>query len=354
MASKNVRLLIVDDSSFMRKVISDLLKEVPFIDIVGEAKDGKEALKKARKLKPAVITMDYKMPELNGLEATKLIMETKDYSPGIIIFSAYTEDGIREAFRGLRMGAIDFIAKPDGEFSPDLDTVKQELIDKIKIAANAYFHTITKDLDTSLRPRIQKKLSKKPELIILGASTGGPPVLEKILKGIDPGIKTPILVVQHMPQKFTSVFAELVNKGAKINIKQAEEGEEIIAGNCYIAPSGSHMKVEVFDDLGSGIKNIVHLSKESKVSGYRPSIDVLMESAVSSYHDKVLGIILTGMGSDGLKGSLKIHENGGHIIAQSLQSAVIESMPSSVINAGICDEILSPQEITNIINSSCS
>ncbi|PLX27052.1 chemotaxis response regulator protein-glutamate methylesterase [Candidatus Parcubacteria bacterium] len=351
MANEKIKLLIVDDSAFMRNLVRELLADEKYIDIVDEAKNGEEAIKKAKELKPAVIIMDYKMPIKNGLEATEEIMKTKDYSPGIVIFSAYTEDGIKEGFHSLRVGAIDFIAKPDGSKESELRTIKAKLILKIKVAANAFIHAKTKDLTSDPLLPNETKIKNNIQVVVIGASTGGPPVVERIIKGINSNFKGVLLVVQHMPEKFTSIFAELTNKESEIEVKQAEESEELKPGTCYIAPSGQHMKIEKQEDDTGEIKKIIHLTREPKVSGYRPSIDVLMNSVSKIYKEESLGIILTGMGSDGLKGSINMHDNGAYIIAQSLQTAVIESMPSSIINAGVADEVLSPREISNRINS---
>jgi two-component system chemotaxis response regulator CheB len=344
-----IRVLVVDDSYFMRRVIRDLLNTDSAIEVVGEARDGLEAVKLVQELNPHVVTMDYNMPKMDGAKATEKILKSDGPHPAIIVLSAHTKDGIQKTFKSLNVGAVDFIAKPSGELSIDIEKVKGELLQKIKIASDA---------KVQISEKIQEKSPKKkrgpireytPQVVVIGASTGGPPILEKILSGIPNKIDAAIFVVQHMPTNFTGDFAKFINKNVNIKVTVAKEGEVIKPGLCYIAPGGYHTVIEIQEENEVSEK-LFHLNKEPYVNGYRPSIDVLMKSCARKFGKKTVGIILTGMGKDGIEGMRAINAAGGYTIAQSLDTAVIDSMPKAVVDAGIAHDILSPDNIIKKIN----
>ena len=337
-----IRVLIADDSFFVRNLIRAILEKESDIFIVGEARDGQEAVAMAVKLKPNVITMDFNMPEMNGEEATIKIFENLAEPPAIIMFSAKTQEGAEETLRCLKAGVVDFLAKPSGEVSMNLDSIEILLLEKIRIAARAKVRR--PGMYRSNRVRDQKLRHFQPKIIIIGSSTGGPPVVEYILTSLPPNLNMPILVVQHMPEKFTRFFAERLNRIAPIFVKEGNEGDILEAGHCYVAPGGWHM--EIGTSKGS---NIIRLSKSDAYFGLRPAINNTLVSAVKIFSGSVLGIILTGMGSDGTLGMEMVKNNGGVSIAQDPETAVVDSMPMSIIKRGLADEILTPQEIVESI-----
>lgn len=345
---KRIRVLIVDDSFFMRKLIADLLESDSSIEVIGDAKDGAEAVEAVKRLKPDVVTMDLHMPEMDGISAIKTILSDDDYRPAIIMLSAHTTDGAEETLKGLSAGAVDFILKPSGELSFDIKYVQEELIEKIKIAAKANVQKIVKEPVAVSTAKIHKSCAGK--IVVIGASTGGPPVIDRIVSSFAEDFCLAVLIVQHMPAKFTPSFASMLNKKAGISVKEAEEGEVIEPGVCLLIPGGSHGVVEIRKD-GDLEEKIIHLNKELPVNGYRPSIDVLMKSVAEKYKNNTIGIILTGMGNDGMEGMRAIRNNGGYTIVQSLETAVITSMPNSVLSINCADEALSPGEIIEKLKS---
>ncbi|MDA2921773.1 chemotaxis response regulator protein-glutamate methylesterase [Patescibacteria group bacterium AH-259-L07] len=344
--NNTIKVLIVDDSFFMRKLLRELLNSDAEIEVVGEAKDGVMAIEEAARLKPDVITMDYNMPKMDGAEATEKILSGSEPLPVVIMLSAYVREEAEEAFKSLRAGAVDFVLKPSGELSLDIDKVKQEIITKIKVAARAHVrkHKVLKIKARKKKPR--KETAAKA--VIIGASTGGPPVVEDIIAGMPSNFSAAVLVVQHMPEHFTKTFAERLNKVSKIPVKEAEEGDIIKAGRVFIAPGGYHMKIEKMD-TGKVFENVVHLTKELPKHGLRPAIDVLMFSAAHSYVNQTIGVVLTGMGDDGREGMRAIKTVHGHTIVQDPETAVVDFMPKAVIEEGLADEILPPSEIAEKI-----
>ncbi len=348
MAGAKIKVLIVDDSFFMRKLILELLSSDPSIIIVGEAKDGNEAIEMTDQYKPHVVTMDYNMPGMNGAETTAKILQDLDHQPSIIMLSVCTKEGADETLRSLRAGAVDFIAKPSGELSMDIDKVKDELLAKIKVAAEAHIQK-SSEFDKKILS-LAKKSKHASKVVVIGASTGGPPVLEDILTGLPADLKIAILVVQHMPEKFTKNFAERLDNIIAFNTKEAEEGDMIKTGTCLVAPGGKHMLVEIReedDELES--ERIIHLTKEPPILGLRPSIDVLMKTVAHCFGNKTIGIILTGMGIDGTDGMRAIKKAGGYTITQTPETTVVDSMPKSIIKQGLAEEILNPVDITKKI-----
>lgn len=352
-SSEKIKVLIVDDSVFMRKLIGELLLTEKDIEIVGEASNGIEAVKLNDILMPDVVTMDINMPEMDGAMATKTILQKKGNTPAIIIFSAFTEEGVKDTLEGLRLGAVDFVSKPSGEISINIDEIKEELILKIKIAYGARKRRGA-DIDFDYkRSSLARAPFISPEAVVIGASTGGPSVVEKIITSLPTGLNAPIFVIQHMPENFSHNYVLLLNKNATITVKEAQEGEIINNGICIVAAGGRHLVVEDFQEERKEILKITHLTKEPKISGFRPSIDVLMKSVAEKYRDKALGIVLTGMGSDGTNGMRAIKDAGGYTITQSPETATIASMPLSVINRVGPNEILPPEKIIQRIIELC-
>ena len=338
----NIKVLIVDDSFLMRRFLKEILDSDFEIEVVGEARNGEEAYKKAQKLKPDVITMDYQMPDMTGAEVTKKIMTMKSPVPIVIMISAYTKEGAEATLESLRAGAVDFVQKPSGEISLNIDSIKEEVVDRVKIAAKAKLKKLNKDQGES-KKRIKGKIKKDIEAVVIGASTGGPPVVEEILKGLSEELKVSIFIAQHMSRNFTRRFAERLNGESQLDTKEASDGEKVEIGKAYVSPGNSNtlIKRKVFQDNAV----FVQINDASVEDTSTPSIDMLMESVAKTYQGKVMGIILSGMGEDGQKGMAMIKEKGGYCIAQDPSEAVIDSMPESVIEEGTTDEVLLTSEI---------
>lgn len=343
--SDRIRVLIVDDSFFMRKLVRDLLLHDKEIEVVGEAKDGVDAIGQVASLHPDVITLDYNMPNMDGLETIKEIVGKSDNPPAIIMLSAYTDEGTQATFECLRAGAIDIITKPSGELSLDIDKKQTEIIAKIKVAAKAKVQR-SKPLTPSKGEKKTIKRGAAKSVVVIGSSTGGPPVVETILSKLPADFQPAVLVAQHMPENFTASFAERLNNLSGIPVKMAQNGDMVFGGQCLVMPGDHHTHVE--EKTIEGKKQVITIvSKEPKEIKLSPSIDILMESVAKIYGDKVIGVECTGMGEDGFKGAQAIKEEGGIMIAQDLDTAVVDSMPGSVIEAKLSDMVLSPDQIPN-------
>ncbi|MEN3046834.1 MAG: chemotaxis response regulator protein-glutamate methylesterase [Candidatus Hydrothermales bacterium] len=337
MSSDKIKVLIVDDSYLMRVLLNDLLSSYKDIEVVGTAKNGEEALKLVKKLKPDVVTLDYEMPGLNGLEVLERIM--RDNPTPCIMLSAYTKEGAEITLKALSKGAFDFIPKPSGSISLDIEKIKTELYEKIKLAKEVNIEVLKyKYRKIELRKKVGEK---KIEAIGIVSSTGGPPVIEFIFKSI-PNLDIPIFIVQHMPKSFIPLFAERLKKLTGKKIVEAKDKEIVRGGYIYIAPGGIHMALRKIED-----KVMINLVDEEPKWGVKPSGDYILSSIAEIYGENSLAIILTGMGKDGSEGAKKIKSKGGIIISQNRETSVIYGMPAAVKD--ISDFILSPEEIVKKI-----
>ena len=329
-----IKVLIVDDSSFMRVRIRQYLELDPNIKIIGIARNGLDAIDKAISLKPDVITMDINMPEMSGITATKHIME-KCPTP-IIMISSLTHHGARETIEALNRGAIDYINKD--ELSDAI------LIEKIYLAKDA---AVDSYRDKSQDSRPSKTLNRDFSVIGIGISTGGPKALSHLIPRISPNISASILIAQHMPPIFTQSLAERLDAGSAIRVKEAQDQELLQPGHVYICPGGMHMMIEK--------KNIISLYPKEDFPGYHfsPSADLLMASISNIYGSDALCIVMTGMGSDGLEGVKIGKKNKSYIIAQSQNSSTIYGMPKAIISNSLQDEILHLNDMAERINQLC-
>jgi two-component system, chemotaxis family, protein-glutamate methylesterase/glutaminase len=336
-----IRVLVVDDSFFMRKLLCELLEKDPSIEVVGNAKDGIEALGQAVKLKPDVITMDLNMPRMNGLTATGAILKEPGHLPAIVMISAFTAVDAKETLECLRAGAVDYVQKPSGELSLDIEKIADEIIRKIKMAARAHVY---RHKEIPLKDQKEKvEIRHATKVIVIGASTGGPPVVEDIIAGLPVNLGAAVLIAQHMPGYFTDKFAARLDGMSSLPVKEAEDSEAVKANTVYLTPGGFDTTLVRKAEDG---RCFIKLKKVENTKGKLvPSIDRLMESAAEVYSGKVLGIELTGMGKDGLAGAKAIKKSGGYFIAQSPDTAVVSSMPDEIIEAKLANEILSPKEI---------
>ena len=328
-ATGQIKLLIVDDSLLMQKVLIDILKVDKQISVVGTARDGEEALLKINSLQPDVVTMDIEMPKMSGLTAVRRIMETTPVP--VVMISALTQRTAQLTLKALEFGAVDYVPKPSGQISLNMDTVRDELISKIRTAAYAnLLSNKTFDNENSYSP-----IKTNDKVISIAASTGGPPAITKILRSLSSDTP-PILIVQHMTQGMTKHFAEGLNDSCKFDVKEAQEGDKVQAGLALIAPSGFHMIITK--------ERKVHLNMDSPVNYVRPSADVLMFSLSEIYGSKNVGVVLTGMGADGAMGIKAIKQKGGVTIAQDKKTSVVYGMPNVAFQTG-CIVTVSPLEM---------
>ncbi len=346
--SNKVRVLIVDDSFLMRRIISDIVNSDPGLEVVGKAKDGGEALAMVSSLNPDVVTLDINLPTRNGIDVLSDIMKTKPTK--IIMLSAYTRSGASATIKALELGAVDFIAKPSGEISLGLEKLRNEIIEKIKLAANVNVGKYLASFKTGLIPVAEGgKVTGAEKLVIIGASTGGPKAILNIMKNIPGDINAAFLIVQHMPKGFTLSFAERISWETGIRTKEAEEGDVVSPGRVFVAPAGSHM-ILTMDN--SAVK--INLTQDPPVNFVRPSIDVTMKSAAGIFGKELIGVILTGMGKDGMEGAKKIKESGGKVFIQDEESSVVWGMPGAVFKAGLMDGVFSLSQIADVLVKSIS
>jgi len=324
-----IKLLIVEDSLFMQKILQDILQSDQQLSVIGTARDGEEALSKVASLHPDVVTMDIEMPRMDGLTAVKRIME-KNPLP-VVMVSALTQREAQLTLKALEYGAVDYVPKPSGSISLNMNVVRDELISKVKTAAFANIRQIRTKINETWD--VPTKFNEK--IISIAASTGGPPAISQVLSTL-PGNVPPILIVQHMPKVVTKLFAEDLNAKCRFKVKEAEEGDSIQNNLALVAPGGFHMIVTK--------GNKVSLTLDPPVNYVRPSADVMMTSMAQEYGQKNVGVVLTGMGADGAKGIKAIKEKGGATIAQDEKTSVVYGMPNSAFQTG-CVDVVAPLEL---------
>ncbi|RHX87250.1 protein-glutamate methylesterase/protein-glutamine glutaminase [Leptospira stimsonii] len=341
-----VRAVIVDDSLLVRNIISDQIQKDSKIAVVATGKTGVDCIELAEKLHPDIIILDVEMPVMDGLTALSELQKKKIGIP-VIMLSVLTQNGAEATFKALEYGAIDFVPKPSSAFQFD----PEEIGNILKAKILAYFeskvqipsHAGLKKVPISTIPSGATSAKKSPvHAICIGTSTGGPRALQEVFSRIPEDISLPILVVQHMPAGFTKAFAMRLNDHAKIKVKEAEDGEPIEAGTGYVAPGDSHLSIQ----SRAGRKWIA-LNREAPVNGHRPSIEVLLNSAVEEYKSGLIGVIMTGMGKDGSAAMVKVREAGGSTIAQDEQTSVIYGMNRQAVEMGGVEYI---EPVTEIIN----
>lgn len=329
-----VRLLIVDDSAFVRFTLSRRLSEAPGLQVVGVARHGEEALALIPKLDPQVITLDVEMPHMDGLTALRQIMAR--YPRPVVMLSNLTREGAQETIQALTWGAVDFIAKPDTR--ANLEAILPEMVSKIQRAARARVQPLTSPrLEAVPVTPIPDKACPRPlaegdKVVVIGASTGGPRALSTLLPMLPSDLPAALLIVQHMPAGFTRSLAERLDASSRLIVKEAAPGDVVETGKALLAPGGYHMSVD-----GQGR---IILNQNPPVHGVRPALDVTMVSVAQRFGPAVVGVVLTGMGNDGSHGAALIRNGGGHIIAEDETSCVVWGMPRSVVEAGLADEVL--------------
>ncbi|MDA1674982.1 chemotaxis-specific protein-glutamate methyltransferase CheB [Bacillus cereus group sp. TH152-1LC] len=329
---KKIKVLIVDDSAFARQQIRSLLETNNEFEVVGIARNGEDAIKKVCELNPDLITMDIEMQTMNGIEALKHIMKTNPKP--IVMVSEYVKSGAKYALESLQHGAVDCILK--GEilsYNPNPQAIRN-FFEKLKVATKANVRIL--DNKERIMPKNLKKdfLKKEIDMVFIGCSTGGPNALREILPKIPSTFKLPILVAQHMPKGFTSLMANSFEKTCQLPVKEVEHGEIVEKGVIYIAPAGYQTTI-----YKRGNYNIFSVEDNEKYKQvFSPAVDVSLFSLVSIYKERLLTVILTGMGQDGLKGCREAKKQNGYIVTQTKESCVVYGMPKSVDEAGLSDE----------------
>jgi two-component system, chemotaxis family, protein-glutamate methylesterase/glutaminase len=340
-----INVLVVDDSAFMRKVISDILNSDPNVKVMDTAKNGVEAIEKVKSCKPDVITLDVEMPIMDGLTCLKELQKYTNVP--IVMLSSVTRDGAEQTIKALENGAVDFITKPTNIFEMSNDEKKIEVIEKVKIAKNSTRIRRENIKNLHIKPKSDIiKSSEIKKIVAIGTSTGGPKALQDVIPLIPGDVPAAFLVVQHMPAGFTKSLADRLNSLSEVTVKEAEDGEYLKAGYVYIAPGNYHMLVE--SDRSRNV--LIRLSQSPPVVGHRPAVNVMMESLSNTGLTNLIGVIMTGMGGAGSEGIKLIKNiNKGYIIAQDEKSCVVYGMPKVAVQTGDVDVVVPLKSITNEI-----
>ncbi|MGQ9656398.1 MAG: protein-glutamate methylesterase/protein-glutamine glutaminase [Fimbriimonadales bacterium] len=323
-----LRVLVVDDSMFMRRMISDLLNQDAELEVVGAAKNGQEGLEMARQLKPDVITLDVEMPVMDGVTMLQQLMQQQP-TP-VLMLSSLTKEGADITLKCLELGAVDFVTKPSGSISLDIYKISSQIIEKVKAVARARIAVAPSAARPTPAPPLPSPLVGRPTadapLVVIGSSTGGPRALNTVMSSLPIGLHAKVLLIQHMPEGFTRSLAERLDRNSAFSVREAQGGEVLQAGVAYLAPGGKHLKLE------RGGKIV--LSDDPPVHGVRPSVDVALLSIAQSYQGPLVVAILTGMGSDGAAGLRALAAKGAYTIAEDESTCVVFGMPRAAIQTG--------------------
>ena len=337
--SEIARILIVDDSAYVRKVIRQMLSRSPFLEVVGAARDGREALELAAELKPDVITCDLIMPELDGVGFIKAQMARRPVP--IVVVSVASESG-ELVLAALDAGAVDFVQKPTALATDRVLEIADELIAKVKGAALAR-PVANRDLPPAalLRPAAARSV----DIVVIGISTGGPQALKRLIPRLPAELPVPIAIVLHMPVGYTELYARKLNEQSALHVLEAQGGEVVAKGNVYFAPAGRHLSLR----RSSAGDVVTHLDVRPLDTLYRPSVDALFQSAADVFGARVLGIVMTGMGSDGREGAAWIKAKGGMVLTESEASCVVYGMPRSIVEAGLSDGAVALEDMADAV-----
>jgi len=333
-----IKVLVVDDSGFFRRRLTELINADARLQVIGTASNGQEAIDEASRLRPDVITMDYEMPVMDGITALREIH--RKLGIPVLMFSSLSYEGARVTLDALEAGAVDYLPKNFEEISRQPDEIQKILCDRIVIVAGSRARVraasveTTKSTEPARSTATRRASQRATQLVVIGASTGGPMALQEVLTGLPVNFRLPILLVQHMPGTFTNAFAERLNRICQINVSEAQNGDVLRAGHAYLAPGGKQMVL----DGRTPIR--IRVVEGDAGLNYKPSLDVTFGSAARDLGGKVLGIVLTGMGSDGRDGARLLKAAGATIWAQDEASCVIYGMPMAVAKAGLVDEVL--------------
>lgn len=340
-----IRVLVVDDSALMRQFIGDILKTDPRIEVVGTARDGRDALAQIKALKPDIVTMDVEMPNMDGLQALDEIMKTNPIP--VIMVSTMTQEGAETTLKALALGCVDFIGKPSGSISLNIKDIGREIIDKVIVASTAkvrprggIFGMSPKTSQQEFRRMNPPISTGRRDIVAIASSTGGPMALSELLPKLPKNFPVPIVITQHMPKEFTGSFAKRLNESSQIEVVEGFDGLTLKPGRAVIAPGGSHLVVK--RRAGTAICG---LSDAPPVLSVKPAANIMFLSVADEYGGNVLCVILTGMGRDGTDGAIALKKRGAYVIAESQKTCVVYGMPKAAADAGIVDEILPLNEI---------
>lgn len=349
-----IRVLVTDDSAFMRQVVTRALESDARFEVVGTATSGADAIEQCRKLRPDVVTMDFNMPGLNGAEATRAILSER-MTP-VVMLSAHTQQGAKETLQALEAGAVDFVTKPSGEVSAHLGEAKAELIEKLLAAAGANIAVLAPrrpaeptiisapEPEARSSPHSSRRFtaSGQHRLIVIASSTGGPQALLRVVPQLKLPGRAALLLVQHMPDGFTAAFAEQLSEASGFQVREAENGDLVGPGSALLAPGGTHL---VLDRAGR-----VQLRADPPVHGVRPAADPTLVSAAQSFGARTIGVVLTGMGKDGAKGLAAVKASGGATLAQDKATSLVYGMPKAAVELGVIDTVSPLDRIAAVIN----
>jgi two-component system, chemotaxis family, protein-glutamate methylesterase/glutaminase len=337
----SIRVLVVDDSAFMRRVITEAIAAEPDMEVVGQAVNGLDALTKVEQLQPDVLTLDVEMPEMDGLTALRHLMAR--YPRPVVMLSSLTQAGAVTTIRALTIGAVDFVAKPSGAISLDFHRVREELVNKVRVAAKARIGrpalapvaqpvaVAPKKLELPARPHVAR--SGFERLVVIGSSTGGPRALGTVVPELPADGRTAYLIVQHMPAGFTKSLAERLDASSPLHIREAATGDVLAADTALVAPGDFHLRVNA--------SGLIELDQTGpRVHGVRPSVDVTLFSVAQHFGRRTLAAILTGMGSDGAAGAASVRDAGGLVMAEDESTCVVWGMPRAVVERGVADRVV--------------
>jgi len=343
-----IRVLVVDDSALMRKLIPQILQSESSIQVVGTAMDGNFGLKKIEELRPEVVTLDLEMPGMGGLEMLKEIM--RRHRVPVIVVSSHSTEGASVTLKALALGAFDFVAKPHDVWAR-MPEVTSDLIAKIKAAAQS--QGVRPAPMANPQPRSEKAVltpkSQPSRIVAIGVSTGGPNAMQYLLSQLPRDFPGSIVVVQHMPEGFTEMFARRLDEICSISVKEAQSGDLLLAGRALICPGSRHLKVKKLP-LG----DVAILSDEPRVNGHRPSVDVLFKSVAEEFGTRGIAVLMTGMGDDGAQGMGAVREAGGMTIAQSEESCVVFGMPKAAIERGYATRVVALDGLAHTLLAQCT
>jgi len=349
---KKIRVLIADDSALMRREIKKILESAKDIEVVGAVRDGREAVDKTKELNPDVVALDINMPVMDGLTALQYIM--MESPRPVVMVSSLTQEGALTTYEALELGAVDFVGKPGGTISMNIEQVAHDIVSKIRVAAKA--NTSRLGLSRQRRktavagrsqPARASEQKSSGKILVLGLSTGGPKTIMEVIPVLPADIGVPVIVVQHMPSHFTPTFAQRINASCAFPFKEAANGDVVEVGRGYLAPGDRHLLVTPRGGGRPGF--MVRISDTPADTLHKPSVDVTMQSVLECYGHNVIGVLMTGMGADGARGMASIRQAGGRTIAESEETAVIYGMPAEAVRLGGAEFVLPAHEVADKI-----
>ncbi len=357
MSGARTRVLVVDDSAFMRKLIPAILARDPSLEVAGTAMDGVFALQKMERLRPDVVTLDLDMPRMDGLEALRQLVE--QHAVPVLVLSAHTQKGARLTLQALELGAVDFLAKPRGTDPGGLEDLADELIRKVKMAARVSPRSLHCGMriaecgtqpaappipHSAIRTPHSKPAATAEDVLAIGISTGGPQALSYLLPQLPRDYPAGILVVQHMPQGFTRLFADRLAQIAALEVREAQDGDLVMPGRVLVAPGNQHLSV-----FRKRLGVVAAVTEGPSVNRHRPSVDVLFGSVAAAYGARATGLLMTGMGDDGADGLAQIKAAGGTTLAQSEESCVVAGMPRAAVERGCVDRVVPLEDLARTL-----